>query len=358
MTFLIGILVNDRVKAGKQAINELYNVGYYGRPKGDTLELTLIEAAYLHYKKKLEIQIEDRSLSFEDFFTEASKRQQYFDLKYIVYKDLRERGYYVQPSVTDFRVYPRGGHPGKTPAKFFVHVISERIPLSLRELRMSLEAAHNVHKTMVLAIVDEESDITFYEIRKVDPRGDVKLIGEAVQGIYGRSTFLEDRVVVWDSDVSSSLHAEGFYGHPLDADRLQLSLVESGYLLKKGVLEVADMSGTSFALAFDEFATKASVIESEFMLKYFAYEDLRDRGLVPKTGFKFGSHFRVYLNFKSVDKLPHSEYLVHSISEDYEFALPVMSRAVRLANSVRKRMIYAVHDNVQCTYIDIGRIKM
>ena len=355
---MIGILVNDRVKAGKQAINELYNVGYYGRPKGDTLELTLIEAAYLHYKRKLEIQIEDRYLSFEDFFTEASKRQQYFDLKYIVYKDLRERGYYVQPSVTDFRVYPRGGHPGKTPAKFFVHVISERIPLSLRELRMSLEAAHNVHKTMVLAIVDEESDITFYEIRKVDPRGDVKLIGEAVQGIYGRSTFLEDRVVVWDSDVSSSLHSEGFYGHPLDADRLQLSLVESGYLLKKGVLEVADMSGTSFALAFDEFAAKASVIESEFMLKYFAYEDLRDRGLVPKTGFKFGSHFRVYLNFKSVDKLPHSEYLVHSISEDYEFTLPVMSRAVRLANSVRKRMIYAVHDNVQCTYIDIGRIKM
>ncbi|WP_321418936.1 tRNA-intron lyase [uncultured Methanomethylovorans sp.] len=355
---MIGILVNDRVKAGKQAINELYNVGYYGRPKGDTLELTLIEAAYLHYKKKLEIQIEDKSLSFENFFTEASKRQQYFDLKYIVYKDLRERGYYVQPSVTDFRVYPRGGHPGKTPAKFFVHVISERIPLSLRELRMSLEAAHNVHKTMVLAIVDEESDITFYEIRKVDPKGDVKLIEDAVQGIYGRSTFLEDRVVVWDSDVSSSLHAEGFYGHPLDADRLQLSLVESGYLLKKGILEVADMSGTSFALAFDEFAAKASVIESEFMLKYFAYEDLRDRGLVPKTGFKFGSHFRVYLNFKSVDKLPHSEYLVHSISEDYEFALPVMSRAVRLANSVRKRMIYAVHDNVQCTYIDIGRIKM
>lgn len=357
MTFLIGILVNDRVKAGKQAINELYNVGYYGRPKGDTLELTLIEAAYLHYKKKLDIQIEDRSLSFEEFFTEASKRQHYFDLKYIVYKDLRERGYYVQPSVTDFRVYPRGGHPGKTPAKFFVHVISERIPLSLRELRTSLEAAHNVHKTMVLAIVDEESDITFYEIRKVDPKGEVKSIQEAVEGIHGRSTFLEDRVVVWDSDVSSSLHAEGFYGHPLDADRLQLSLVESGYLLKMDVLEVADMSGKS-SIRFDEFAAKASVIESEFMLKYRVYENLRDRGFVPKTGFKFGSHFRVYQNFKSVDKLPHSEYLVHSISQDYVFVLPVMSRAVRLANSVRKRMIYAVHDNVQCTYIDIGRIKM
>ncbi len=358
MTFLIGILVNERIKAGKQAINELYNVGYYGRPKGDTLELTLIEAVYLHYKKKIEIQMDERLLSFEEFFTEASKRQQYFDIKYIVYKDLRERGFYVQPSVTDFRVYPRGGHPGKTSAKFFIRVISERIPLALRELRMSLEAAHNVHKTMVLAIVDEESDLTFYEIRKVEPTGGMRPIEDVVQGISVRSTFLEDRVVVWDSDVSHSLHSEGFYGQSLDAERLQLSLVESGYLLKRGVLEVSDMHDVSSALTFDEFATKASFVESEFILKYMVYEDLRERGLVPKTGFKFGSHFRVYQNFKTVDKLPHSEYLVHSIAEDHEFILPVMSRAVRLANSVRKRMIYAVHDNVQCAYIDIGRIKM
>ena len=334
---MIGILVNDRVKTGKQAINELYNVGYYGRPKGETLELTLIEAAYLHYKKKLDIEMDNRVFSFEDFFTESSRRQQYFDLKYIVYKDLRERGFYVQPSVTDFRVYPRGGHPGKTPAKFFVHVISERIPLPLRDLLMSLEAAHNVHKTMVLAIVDEESDITFYEIRKVEPTGDLKDMQNAADGMLARSTFLEDRVVVWDSDVSRLLHSDSFYGQPLDADHLQLSLVESGYLLKKGILEVADMSGMH-SLGFDEFAAKASIIESEFMLKYQVYENLRNRGLVPKTGFKFGSHFRVYLSFKAVDKLPHSEYLVHSISEDHEFVLPVMSRAVRLANSVRKRM--------------------
>jgi tRNA-intron endonuclease len=358
VTFLIGVLIDDRVKAGKEAINELYNSGHYGRQKGDYLELTLIEAAYLHYKKKLEIQIGDKSLSFEEFFIEASKRQQYFDLKYIVYKDLRERGFYVQPSVTDFRVYPRGGYPGKTPAKFFVHVISERIPLFLRELRMSLEAAHNLHKTMVLAIVDEESDITFYEIRKVDPVGDMETIEHALKNIRVRSTFLEDRVIVWDSNLSKILHTGGFYGQPLDSDRLQLSLVESCYLLKKGVLEVTDMSGISSPLSFNEFAAKAAVIESEFMLKYKVYENLRDRGLIPKTGFKFGSHFRVYQDFKSVDKLPHSAYLVHSIPEDYEFTLPLMSRAVRLANSVRKRMIYAVHDNVQCAYIDIGRIKM
>ncbi|MEA3458667.1 MAG: hypothetical protein U9R21_08335, partial [Candidatus Thermoplasmatota archaeon] len=28
-------MINDRVRADKQAMNELYNTGYYGRPKKD-----------------------------------------------------------------------------------------------------------------------------------------------------------------------------------------------------------------------------------------------------------------------------------------------------------------------------------
>jgi tRNA-intron endonuclease len=38
--------------------------------------------------------------------------------------------------------------------------------------------------------------------------------------------------------------------------------------------------------------------------------------------------------------------------------LPVMSRAIRLANSVRKRMLYAIEEREQMMYLDIGRIKM
>ena len=171
MTHLIGKLVNDRVIAEKQAINELYNTGYCGRPKDDCLELTLVEAAHLLYRNKLDIELDGKSLGFEDFFKEASMRQQFFELKYIVYKDLKERGFYVQSSVTDFRVYPRGGHPGKTPAKSFVYVRSERIPMPLTDLLTSLNAAINVRKQMILAIVDEESDLTYYEVKNVKMKG-------------------------------------------------------------------------------------------------------------------------------------------------------------------------------------------
>ncbi|WP_094226961.1 tRNA-intron lyase [Methanolobus psychrotolerans] len=352
---MIGKLVEDRVKAGKQAINELYNTGYYGRPKGDVLELTLVEAAYLLYKNRLEIEVDEKTLTFQEFFTEASKRQQFFELKYIVYKDLRERGYYVQPSVTDFRVYPRGGHPGKTQAKMFVYVRSERIPMLLKDLVSQYSAAANVRKQMVLAIVDEESDLTYYEVKIADIKGSMDALPSQDEPVP--ATMLEDRVLVWDKDASHLLYENGFYGKPLDDDRLQLSLVESAYLLEQDIITIIDGTEGSI-LSHERFSGIASSIDPDFMRKYITYVDLRSRGFVPKTGFKFGTHFRVYNEVKSLIKLPHSEYLVHAIPHDYEFFLPLMSRAVRLANSVRKQMLYAVEYASGIEYIDIGRIKM
>lgn len=355
MTHLIAKLVNDRVIAEKQAINELYNTGYCGRPKDDCLELTLVEAAHLLYRNKLDIELDGRSLGFEDFFKEASMRQQFFELKYIVYKDLKERGFYVQSSVTDFRVYPRGGHPGKTPAKSFVYVRSERIPMPLTDLLTSLNAATNVRKQMILAIVDEESDLTYYEVKNVKMKG--KMGANSVPEKPISSSLLEDRVLVWDSASSDYLNQNGFYGKALDEERLQLSLVESAYLLNNGLIEVENSRDGSL-LDIEKFSEIASSIEPDFMHKLRAYSDLRDRGFVPKTGFKFGTHFRVYDQVNSKGKIPHSDYLVQGIPKDTVFTLPVMSRAIRLANSVRKSMLYAVEERDGTSYVDIGRIKM
>ena len=163
-------LKGDRVLAGKAAVAELYKTSYFGRPKGEELELSLVEAAFLQSRGKLEIELEGKLLDFRIFFEQASLRQPNFELKYIVYKDLKERGYYVQPSASDFRVYPRGSHHGKSASTIFVHVQSERQLLSVKFLKDSVYSAENVHKQFVLAIVDEESDLTFYEVKTAVPK--------------------------------------------------------------------------------------------------------------------------------------------------------------------------------------------
>src|SRR3989304_7577581 len=232
---LSGKLNGNIIIIEKHGIEELYNTSFYGRPRDGTLELSLAEGAYLLYLEKITVGFEGKELDFKLFFTKASSLVKNFELFYIVYKDLRERGYYVQPSVTGFRVYPRGGHPGKTPAEFFVLVTSERIPLMLSDLMTHLGTADNLKKRLILAIVDEESDITFYEVKKTTPSGSCEL---KIQDKLSVASLLEDRCMIWEPEISNLLHNEGFFGKPMDEGHLQLSLVESSYLLNCEILEI------------------------------------------------------------------------------------------------------------------------
>ncbi|HNT71631.1 MAG TPA: tRNA-intron lyase, partial [Methanothrix sp.] len=227
---IVGELAGEKVLLGGAAAGELYDQGSFGRPVAGGLELSLVEAAYLLDRGRISVRIGGEELDFQSLFEAATALEAGFEFRYVVYKDLRERGYYVQPGVTDFRVYPRGGKPGKTPAEFYVHVISEREPVHLKELVEPARIARQMRKRLMLAVVDEESDITFYEARDRDLKGDMK-----IEARGGTATLLEDRVMLWDPVASEALHEGGFFGKPVGG-RLQLSLVESAYLLEKGVL--------------------------------------------------------------------------------------------------------------------------
>ena len=345
---LLGRLQGSIVRFGPEALIELHDQGYFGRQSSEGLDLSLIEAAYLLDRSKIKITSDRDELDFKDFILLSSALEKGFEFKYLVYKDLRERGYYVQPGRPDFRIYPRGGHPGKTPAEFYVLVISERMLLPLREAVEAARLAGQMRKKLMLAIVDEESDITFYEAKEkvLSGRMDNKEQG-------GIATLLEDRVVLWDPEASKRLHQHGFYGKPV-GERLQLSLVESAYLLDKGFILLVDRVGAPVDL--DGLKERARQIEDEFDTKYIVYTDLRDRKMVVKTGFKFGTHFRVYKSVESAEKVPHSEYLVHTLPDDYVFLPSVLSRAVRLAHSVRKKMVFAYPDKT-VKYLEIKRLR-
>ncbi|MCJ7443154.1 MAG: tRNA-intron lyase [Methanotrichaceae archaeon] len=345
---ITGRLQDGKVRVGQAAISELYEQGYFGKPSGNVLELSLVEAAYLLDRSKIKVDSEGIELDFKSFFQLSSALEKGLEIKYVVYKDLRERGYYVQPGKPDFRVYPRGGHPGKTAAEFYVFVLSERMSLPLQELVEATMLAGQMRKKLMIAIVDEESDITFYEARKkiISGRTD-----HNVQG--GMATLLDDRVMLWDPDASRGLHKHGFFGKLVD-ERLQLSLVESAYLLDRGLIKLVDRSGASVDIR--RLMEQARCIENDFDTKYEVYRDLRNHKLVVKTGFKFGTHFRVYKNVESLEKIQHSEYLVHTVPKDHVFLPPVLSRAVRLAHSVKKQMIFAYSDG-EVKYLEIKRLR-
>ncbi|MBM3304182.1 MAG: tRNA-intron lyase, partial [Candidatus Aenigmarchaeota archaeon] len=97
--------------------------------------------------------------------------------------------------------------------------------------------------------------------------------------------------------------------------------------------------------------------------KYVVFADLRNSGLVAKTGFKFGCDFRVYQRGVSVKRGPkeaseHTKWIVFAVPEDYRCSFTELSRAVRLAHSIRARMLWALVDNeANVTYYEAVRMK-
>jgi tRNA-intron endonuclease, archaea type len=161
------------------------------------------------------------------------------------------------------------------------------------------------------------------------------------------------KVLVGDGDLKSQLKEKGF--GELEDKVLVLSIIEAAYLVESGKMEV--VKGKD-ALSFDEIVALGSAKEEEFYNKYLVYKDLRERGLLVRSGLKFGTDFRLYDRGEGVGK-GHSKYLVHVVPEEYTCSFPEMARALRLAKNVNKDMIYAIVDE-ECdiTYYLVDRMKL
>lgn len=159
---------------------------------------------------------------------------------------------------------------------------------------------------------------------------------------------IEDRVIVDDEPTVNRLQQKGF--GRLSEGKLELSLLEALYLVEKDSLNVKinRRSATPNDLM-------NRVLEKDFPLRYRVYRDLRERGYIIKTGFKFGAHFRVYERGEFPSE--HSKYLVHCTKESDALYFPELSRSVRLAEGVKKTFVFAVVDEEgDVTYYSINRM--
>ena len=171
------------------------------------------------------------------------------------------------------------------------------------------------------------------------------------------STLEENKVLIADN--WQQVFESGYYGKELDG-RLELALVESCLLLKRGRIRV--LQGGK-PMTFKELYDHAVALDKRFPERYRVYEDLRERGLLVRTGFKFGCDFRVYERGVQLKKGPksakeHTKWIVFCVPEDYTMSFQELSRSVRLAHNIRAKMLWAIVDNESdCTFYIIQRMK-
>lgn len=331
-------------------IGRLYNKSHFGNIISDNnLELDLIEGVFLLGENKIRIFYKQREISFRDLVEIAIQHISEFEIKYLIFKDLRNRGLAIKLCEDNEKIaffqFKQKSETGEK--RFYISIFSER---DVFEFEVTKDLIYDVAKKngeLWFGIVDEEGDITYYDVKTFVPKGS---IGNNIFS-KGEGIFLRYRVVIFDKKLSKNLLKREFFGKPF-GDGLQLSIVESIYLLERGVIDILTKSGKKLSLK--EFKKDIEKMQPDIELRFLVFRDLKKRGLIVKTGFKFGSHFRVYT--KHFDET-HAEYLIQVVEKGYNCIWAEMSRAVRLAHSVNKEIIFARVDAGKIDYIKFGRLR-
>jgi tRNA-intron endonuclease, archaea type len=169
------VFSNERVLAeAMDESRELYNQSRYGTLLDNgKLQLSLLEALYLLEKSKIEIRdSRNKVLDFEQFLKRATKFEPNFWIRYCVFKDMRNRGYIIKTALkfgADFRVYDRGVKPGEDHARWIIYPVHEGATLTWYEFAAKNRVAHSTKKRLMMGIVDDEGDVTYYEIKWLKP---------------------------------------------------------------------------------------------------------------------------------------------------------------------------------------------
>ena len=167
MNKILTYMLGEVVSTNEAEAFTLYKKSNFGQPIGQKIQYSLLEAIYLVEKDKIEIMKNKRILNFEELLGLFKKIDSRIQLKYPVFKDLRDKGYVVKTALkfgADFRVYEKGRTPDEEHAKWIVFCEHESKKFSWQDFSSKNRVAHSTKKNLLIAILDEESDVSYYEV--------------------------------------------------------------------------------------------------------------------------------------------------------------------------------------------------
>jgi tRNA-intron endonuclease len=329
-------------------VGRLYNKSHLGTPlSGNHLSLDLLEGVFLLDEKKMRLFQKKKEVDFQTLVTNAAAQIPGFETKYLVFKDLRTRGHPVKLQNKEPPTFYRFRQNNDPIPPCFICAFSERDILDIESVTQLVHKLVTKEGVLWFALVDEEGDITYYDVSAIALQGHVP----QQQYRKGAGLLLQNRVILFDSSLAKQLLAKEFFGKPF-GDGLQLSFVEALYLVQRGTLEIHTTTGTT--LSTSKVLAYMKKLQPDIEDHLSVFTDLKQRGMLVKTGFKFGAHFRAYT--QQPDQT-HAEYLIHVVKKGFTSIWAEISRAVRLAHTVNKEFVFARVDGSHIDYIRLGRLR-
>ncbi len=162
------LTVNDLIA------HEIFDNGYFGQwTSENSLVLEPEEILLLMDRKRIEVinTTTKRKITSSEIVAHFTQKNKDFWSHYLVYKDLRNRGYIVRMGTritAPFRIYSRGGKPGESVSKKVIFPLSEGEYLDLDFLDQLVDQTKIDRKVLLLSVVDRLGDVTYYQASQLE----------------------------------------------------------------------------------------------------------------------------------------------------------------------------------------------
>jgi tRNA-intron endonuclease, archaea type len=162
-----GILAEKGVLISEQSSIDALSSRGYGTLESKVFTIAFFEALYLQDKSMLEVKNDKgETVDFQTLLHCYETQNQNAWVNYLVYRDLRSRGYVVREGFgggIDFRIYERGSY-GKDTAPYLILVTQEGKPLPINNLANALQQCQSQKKELILAVMNRRGEIVHYSV--------------------------------------------------------------------------------------------------------------------------------------------------------------------------------------------------
>jgi len=167
-------VVEARLAAGGKIVvdethfqDELRTKGF-GEKEDDEYVLKPYEALFLMHTKRLTLK-NKAGMIFDRLFELMFKYDKNIMTKFLVYRDLRSRGYVAKEGFgfgNDFRVYARGEYE-KKPAKYVVFGINEGTNTTAKDFASAVDQIEKMGKEAIVAVIERRGEVIYYKASKM-----------------------------------------------------------------------------------------------------------------------------------------------------------------------------------------------
>ena len=165
-----GVLIKNQTIVLEPKLQQQLNQRGYGEMDKSKLLLKPFESLYLLFTDRLILFRGKKNIGFDSFLQICKKRDKDILTKFLVYRDLRNRGYTVKDGLgfgSDFTIYDKP-FSLKSPSKFLVFTLNEGKHEKISKLRKKIDEITKMDKEPIIAVVQRQGEIIYYKVSKMD----------------------------------------------------------------------------------------------------------------------------------------------------------------------------------------------